>query len=88
MGYRQHASQQVGDRDKMRNLWTQFKTARRMGTEYFERELGFYRDVRDRLEMHRDHWTDPSIGDAIAGKVSHLQRWIELRSDRIARLPL
>jgi glycosyltransferase involved in cell wall biosynthesis len=84
--YRQHANQQIGERAKLRNWWTQFNTARLMGTEYFERQLAFFRDVQERVVNHDAVWVHPDVGRLAAEKVAHLECRIAARKNRLASI--
>lgn len=84
--YRQHAGQQIGERAKMRNWWTQFNTGRQMGTEYFERQLAFFRDLSTRVANHERDWVHPEVGRLTAEKVSHLEYRIAARKHRLSSI--
>ena len=79
VGYRQHGGQQVGEGAKMRNLWTQFQTARQMKADWFERQTAFFGDVQARIYRWPDRWRHAAIGTLIDQKVQHCRCRIEIR---------
>jgi glycosyltransferase involved in cell wall biosynthesis len=84
--YRQHVSQQIGERDKMRSWWTQYKTARRMDANYFSKQLLAFTDVRDRVLDLRDSWVHPQIGKLAEDKVRHDASRMAIREARLRGL--
>ncbi len=85
--YRQHASQQVGERDKMRSMWTQFKTARKMDDCYFSKQLLAFTDVRNRVRNLTDDWIHPQIGKWADEKVLHCASRVAIRDSGLPALP-
>lgn len=84
--YRQHDGQQIGERAKMRNWWTQINAARQMGAEYFERQLAFFRDLSTRVANHERDWVHSEVGRLAAEKVVHLEYRIAVRQHRLASI--
>ncbi len=87
MDYRQHDGQQVGERDKMRSLATQFQAARKMDADYFAKQLRAFTDVRDRVMSMQSQWVHPGIGELIEQKVRHCAARVAIRDNRPTSLP-
>jgi glycosyltransferase involved in cell wall biosynthesis len=85
--YRQHASQQVGERDKMRSMWTQFKTARKMDANYFSKQLLAFKDLHERVQALSEYWVHPQIGELASEKVRHCSARLAIREMRVRGLP-
>jgi hypothetical protein len=84
--YRQHAGQQIGDRDSWRNRRTQWQAARKMSLSHFREQQLFFGDLASRLDQHQSRWVQPRFGELAKHKMNHLERRIQFREHRIRSL--
>jgi len=77
--YRQHARQQIGDRDSWRSWHTQWRAAKNMSPNYFDRQRLFFCDLANRLNDHRLPLVRPNLSELAKQKAQHLERRIHFR---------
>lgn len=85
--YRQHAGQQIGERNAFGSWCSQLRAARGMTGEYFQNQLAFFEDLSGRLKELQSCWIRRDIGELTDAKISHLRRRIAYRNRPIRSLP-
>ena len=85
--YRQHGNQQIGI--PRLTLGRQFQFARTMNLAYFQKQRDCFVALAGRLERFRDGVRDPSVLDAVRGKVALSEVQVRMRqSSRFARIAM
>jgi glycosyltransferase involved in cell wall biosynthesis len=78
--YRQHAAQQIGERESWRNWLTQCQAAKKMSPSYLNEQRLFFRDLASRLDKAKASWVHPNVGDLAMRKILHLDHRIAIRA--------
>ena len=86
IGYRQHATQQLGERKK--GLYQQWLVGRSQGLAYFEKAVQDFGDAHQRLVQCADRLPDRRAIDQVAAKVEHVRAKAHMRQPGRWRLPL
>ena len=85
--YRQHTSQQIGAREP--TLRGQYRHAKTMGREYFQREADNFAAALERLTGRTDRPVRPHLLERLTAKVAHGAARLRMREvSRLGRLPL
>jgi glycosyltransferase involved in cell wall biosynthesis len=85
--YRQHAGQQIGEREIWRSWRTQWRAAKKMSPSYFHEQCLFFSRLVDRVERRESRWVHPGVGELARQKLLHLERRIAFREQRVRSLP-
>lgn len=83
--YRQHPAQQIGERK--RSLYQQYRLARTLDAEVYDRERSRFQAARDRLAEETVFPVRPEVLTALDRKIAHTESRVKMR-DRRWRYPL